>query len=182
LAQPAADALNGIANLSDAARRHPEAGATALLGTLGGGALASFWAATGLAGHFGLIAPETAARWGLTSVAGGVVPVTAAAGAALSYKAASTVRDNPAAFQPLLDNPMLGALGGDYTLAQAILHPPPRQDEMKITVEVKPADGFWAKVTSFFTSRPSGQLEIGTTGSRGQSMEEAAPAYDMPAF
>lgn len=181
LAEPAATALNHIAGglnaLTEAAREHPKAASGGLLASLGAAGAVAYQGTLSAAARFGIISPNTAARWGVGALAGsplGVATAIGTGGAILSYNAASTVRDNPKAFADLVDNPMLGALGGDYALAQAILHPPePKPQELKVNIEVAPADGFWARVTSIFRSGDDEKHAVTSTGSVGKSMPEA---------
>jgi len=184
LAEPAAAALNHIAGglnaLTEAAREHPVAASGGLLGTLAAGGAVSYQSALSAMKFFKIISPETAARWGVGSIIGspfGVVAGVGAGGAAAAYVAASTVRDNPEAFQSLVDNPMSGAMGGDYALAQAIMHPEPQ--EVRVKVEVGASEGFWARVTSIFRNPNGEERTVTSTGSVGKSMPEAM-SFDGP--
>lgn len=81
-------------------------------------------------GGIGAVAGAGVAGASSTAAAVGGISGAGAAGLAvggigLSATAANIVANNPEAFKPLLDNPMLGAMGGDTSLAAAILQAEP---------------------------------------------------------
>jgi hypothetical protein len=177
LAESAAAGLNhiasGLVTLTESAREHPTAASTGLLATVGGGAIAGWSATLGLASRFGLISPATAAAGYALNA-----PVAFVAGTGLMAAAeANYAKAHPEALQGLIDTPSAGMIEGDLALGQAILNQSrqPRQDKVNVVVEVKPADGFWAKVASIWVTPDSAVTATGTTGSVGKSMPEAAP-------
>jgi hypothetical protein len=123
----------------------------------------------------------TGGRMGGAALVSSVLPWFALATGTAVIAAAETdyAHDHPETLQPLLDTPGAGMFDGDLALGQAIMNqarqPQPPQ-EMKISVEVKPAEGFWAKVASIWVTPSDSRTVTTSTGSVGKSMPEAMPA------
>lgn len=153
-------ALNEAAGaLTAAATRMGVAGAAGAAGKLAGGAVA-----TGSALAAGVLGGST--------VAGGI---------ALSEAAAGMVFAHPKQFD-FSGNPMLGAMGGDYSLAGALANREVKAElqgtvQTEVTVKVEPSPDFITRaissVKSFFG--PNITSPTGSTGSTGRSMPESGP-------
>ena len=171
-----------LSALTDAAgslvQRFAELDKTAVQVISGFGGIAAV--AAGVKGTVSVGNLLTGGRLGGAAVVSSVLPWFALATGTAVIAAAETdfAREHPETLQPLIDNPNAGMIEGDLAVGQAILNQARQApQEMNVTVEIKPAEGFWAKVTSLWvTPSDTRAVTATTTGSVGKSMPEARPS------